>query len=197
MTDEKRAALLQYAISELEVTKQGYVVVPRGSHWKNAMPALNKLLKDLTTPLMCFPLPLAAGGSVCQGLHETAGIPGNWAIDFCDNSGTPVLSPEAGTITKLSGHDPATAQPNPDGVYGWSIYVRTSSGYTYYVTHLGQRSGSVGQKVRCGQHLGTIGNQQPYTGRPNHSHIGVTSVRGTADAKAHMTAVSRAPRVAA
>ena len=73
LTDEKRAALLQYAISELEVTKQGYVVTPRGPHWKSAMGQLNVLLKDLSVPVMCFPLPAGVGGSVCQGLHFLLG----------------------------------------------------------------------------------------------------------------------------
>ena len=49
---------------------------------------------------MCFPLPSNMRGEVCQGSHETAGIP-HWAMDFCDDAGTPVLSPEAGRVAKL------------------------------------------------------------------------------------------------
>jgi hypothetical protein len=197
MTDDKRAAILKAAIDELKITKQGYVVTPRGPHWKSAMGNLNVLLRDLylSVPVMCYPLPAGVGGSVCQGLHETAGIPGNWAIDFCDVAGTPVVSPEAGTVTHLSGHDPSQASPNPQGIYGWSIYVKTPKGYVYYVTHLGHRAAlAVGARVKVGQELGTIGNQQPFTGRPNHTHVGVTSPAGATDARKHMTAVSTSPR---
>lgn len=197
--DAKRLALLDAALAELVVTKQGYVDLPRGQHWKDAMASLQKLRKSLlpTPATMCFPLPANAGGSVCQGLHETAGIPGNWAIDFCDSAGVPVLAPEAGAIWRLSGNDPSQAKPNPNGVYGWSIYIKTAKGYVYYVTHLGQRmSFAIGHKVALGTELGKIGNQQPLTGRPNHTHIGVTSPLGETDAKKHITAVSTSGRLA-
>ncbi len=146
--------------------------------------------------LMYYPLPAGSGGGICQGLHETSGIPGNWAIDFCDDAGTSVLSPEAGIISMLSGHDPSEAAPNPTGIYGWSMYVTTPARYVYFITHFGWREPlGVGDPVKAGQKLGTIGNQQPYTGRPNHTHIGVTSPLGETDAKARIVAVSTSPRL--
>ena len=50
----------------------------------------------------------------------------------------------------------------------------------------------VGQHVQAGDLLGFVGDQRY---RSDHAHIGVTSPKGEADAKARITAVSKAPRV--
>lgn len=143
---------------------------------------------------LCYPL--KASGAVCQGLHPTAGVPGNWAIDFCAPAGTVVVAPEAGTVYDIhvSSNPPDSATPNPNGVYGWILYLRTADGYVYFITHFDKVTVSAGTVV-AGHPLGTVGNQEPYTGRPDHCHAGVTSRLGEADAKKRITAVSLAARV--
>lgn len=144
-------------------------------------------------PTLVNPLPRGSLGSVCQGLHATAGLPGNWAIDFCASSGTPVLAPEGGVIQRLSGHDPNEDTWDTLGVFGWTVYVRTDQGYVYFITHLGWRPAFiVDQRVRAGEIVGKIGDQKF---RPDHSHVGVTSPLGEADAKRRILAVSTASRV--
>jgi murein DD-endopeptidase MepM/ murein hydrolase activator NlpD len=145
-------------------------------------------------PPLVFPYPIGGGGYVCQGLHATAGLPGNWAIDFCETPGDPVLCCEGGVVQKLSGHDPADDTWDAMGVFGWSTYIRTDHGYVYFYTHQGRRRAGimVGQRIRTGEVLGYVGDQHY---RPDHSHIGVTSPFGQSDARRRITAVSKAPRI--
>lgn len=82
--------------------------------------------------------------------HQTSGLPGFPAIDVFAPAGTVALSPADGTVTRLSGHDPALGG-QPGGPYGWSIYLGP-----YYLTHFGTRTVTVGQAVRRGQPLGTV-----------------------------------------
>ena len=72
----------------------------------------------MTQPPLCYPHPKGLGlrRPPASDLHETAGLPGNFALDFMAPGGTPVLAPEAGTIFKLSGHDPS------EGVLGADIF---------------------------------------------------------------------------
>jgi hypothetical protein len=82
-----------------------------------------------------------------------------------------VLSPIAGTITKLSGRPPsAGAYMGQGGPFGWSIYV-SGSGRTYYLTHFGSRNVRLGQHVTHGQAIGTIGDYPGAT--PDHIHEGL------------------------
>lgn len=143
---------------------------------------------------LVFPFPEGAQVSICQGLHETGGLPGNWAIDFCCRPGTGLLAPERATVTRFSGHDPSDDTADAQGVFGWTTYLQTPELYVYFITHQGSRLPSlkVGQRVEPGDLLGFIGNQSY---RPDHGHIGVSSPKGPADAKARITAVSRAVRV--
>lgn len=157
-----------------------------------------KLMLDWAPrPTLCFPI---AGPDVrvsVGGLHETGGLPGNWAIDFLCRAGSAIVAPERATVTRFSGSDPAAGRPNAIGVYGWTTYLQTPKGYVYFLTHQGARLPSlkVGQRVEAGDLLGFVGRQQPLTGRPDHLHIGVSSPLGPSDAKKRITAVSRAPRV--
>jgi len=147
------------------------------------------------TPVaICYPYPTGEGGGVCQGLHPTAGLPGNWAIDFCDTPGARVLAVEAGTISRLSGHPPTEDTWDTQGVFGWNTYIRTRANYEYFITHLGWQNPkfSVGAKVSVGDVIGKVGDQKF---RPDHCHYGVTSPFGEADAKKRITAVSLAPRI--
>lgn len=153
----------------------------------------NEALTKQTVKL-CYPFPVGEGGGVCQGLHPTAGLPGNWAIDFCDTPGARVLAVEAGKIQKLSGHPPSDDTADAMGVFGWSTYIRTPIGYVYFITHLGSRTPGlrVGSKVEAGDAIGRVGDQDF---RPDHAHVGVTSPLGQDDARRKILLVANAPRV--
>ena len=145
----------------------------------------------------CYPHPVGALSEVCQDLHQTDGLLGNWAIDFCAPGGTKVVAVERATIKKLSGHDPAEGADNTIGIFGWSIHYETADGYRYFSTHYGARANlSVGQIVDVGQVVGTVGH---WPGNPprSHTHLGVTSPLGTADAKKRITFIKNCPRVIA
>lgn len=157
-----------------------------------AIELMNSYIDAHPALTLCFPVPLGEMGTVCQGIHETAGLDGNMAIDFCSPPGTHIVAVEAGTVTKLSGHNPNDDTWDSQGVFGWTVHFRTPSGYRYFVTHLGIRTVSLGQKLEMGQTLGRVGDQKF---RPDHCHYGVTSPISTTDAKKRITAVSRAPRV--
>jgi murein DD-endopeptidase MepM/ murein hydrolase activator NlpD len=143
---------------------------------------------------MYFPVPEGQRATVCQGLHETAGISGNWAIDICTPPNTTVVAAEAGIVTKLSGRSPWDDTWDSQGVFGWSIHFRTDQGYSYYLTHLGKRLPSlyVGIRVEAGDTLGWVGDQRF---RPDHVHYGCSSPAGEADARQHILQVADAPRI--
>jgi murein DD-endopeptidase MepM/ murein hydrolase activator NlpD len=143
---------------------------------------------------MYFPIPEGQEGRVCQGLHETAGLNGNWAIDICTPPWTTVVAAEAGVITRLSGRSPNSDTWDSQGVFGWSIRFRTPRGYEYFVTHLGQRPSEfeVGMKVEAGDTIGRVGDQRF---RPDHVHYGVTSPTNETDARRHITTVGLSPRI--
>lgn len=143
-------------------------------------------------PTVVFPTPKGSATYVCQGLHETAGLLGNWAIDFCAPARTPVVAVERAKVAKLSGSDPDDDRPEPAGVYGWSVHYATADGYRYFLTHLGRRETLIaGQQVQPGDVLGWVGDQEF---RPDHVHLGVTSPLGERDARKRISAVSEAPR---
>ena len=145
--------------------------------------------------IRCYPHPKGALSEICQGLHPTAGLTGNWAIDFCAPGGTKVVAVERAKITRLSGRDPSQGADQVIGIFGWSIHYETAEGYRYFSTHYGSLSSlSIGQIVDIGQVLGTVGH---WPGDPprSHTHLGVTSPLGSTDAKKRITAVSQAPKV--
>lgn len=157
--------------------------------------ALKLVREDALT--RCYPHPEGSLSQICQGLHPTAGLSGNWAIDFCAPGGTKVLAVERATIRKLSGRDPASGADQTIGIFGWSIHYETSTGYRYFSTHYGARSPlTIGQVVEVGQVLGTVGS---WPGDPSrsHTHLGVTSPLGTADAKKRITEIAGATKVPA
>lgn len=86
--------------------------------------------------------------------HQTEGLPGYPAIDNFAAAGSTVGAPEAGTVTRLSGHDPKQGGV-PGGAYGWSIYLTCPSAI-YFLTHFGSRTVEVGDKVKRGDLLGTV-----------------------------------------
>lgn len=154
--------------------------------------ALKYVREDLLT--LCYPHPDVDGVYVGQGIHETTGIYGNYAIDFMARGGTAVLAPERARITRFSGHDPSLYPNQSAGIWGWSIYFETASGFNYFSTHYGTRTCKVGQIVECGQQIGTVGRWPGDAGR-SHTHLGCSSAFGMAAAKKHILAVSTAPRL--
>lgn len=201
MTDLERLKLLERAVVELKLTERGYVAT--GTHWRPAMRDLDKLANDLTPPpapvlRLVHPIPKGVACAV-GGLHRTAGdttFAQNWARDFLVKAGTPLLAVEAGTITKLSGHDPSDDKADRDGVYGWSIHWETDAGYHYFLTHLGHRAPlDVGDRIKVGEILGQVGDQRF---RADHAHLGVTAPsRAKLAACRRIDDVSSAPRIAA
>lgn len=144
---------------------------------------------------LCYPQPAVHGVFVGQGLHPTEGITGNWAIDFMAPGGTAVFASCDATVQRFSGHDPATGLHGPArDVFGWSIYLVGTDGRTYYLTHLGTRSCTPGQKVLAGQVIATVGHWPHDPGR-SHTHEGVSSPRGVMDAKARITEISKARKL--
>lgn len=155
--------------------------------------ALKFVREDLLT--ICYPHPAGALSQVCQGPHQTDGLPWtNWAIDFCAPGSTPVYAVERATITKLSGHDPSLPPNNTIGIWGWSIYYETAGGETYFSTHYGSRNVKVGQVVEVGQVIALVGNWPGDPGR-SHTHLGVSSPKGSAAAKAKIESIAKATRI--
>ena len=101
--------------------------------------------------------------------HQTAGLPGYPAIDHFGRAGETVGAPFAGTVHKLSGHDPRQGG-KPGGPYGWSIYLRAPNGDDAYMTHFGTRRVKLGQKIARGEIIGTICDSR-VSGKPGTSHI--------------------------
>jgi len=198
MNDKGRLALLKSARADLHKTREGYVTHPNGPWWELAEGKLDKLQKDLAAPAaQTLVFPIAADPSIqvfVGGLHETGGLPGYWALDFICHAGLGMCAPEAGVVRKFSGNDPSDDDADAQGVYGWTTYILTPAGYDYMITHQGRRYPTlrVGMKVQPGDLIGFVGDQRF---RPDHAHVAVHSPKGTADAKARITAVSKAPRV--
>jgi hypothetical protein len=144
----------------------------------------------------CYPHPIGATSSICQKLHETAGIDNNMAYDFCAPGGTKVLAVVNAEVVKISGHPP-TYVPDPSlGIFGWNLHYVTPTGYRWFSTHYGDLTVRVGQPLRVGQIVGHVGRWPGDPGR-SHTHLGVTSPHGRADAAAWIERVAYAPRVAA
>lgn len=107
-----------------------------------------------------------------QTTHQTAGLAGYPARDIFAKPGTPVRAPVSGTVVKLSGHAPsAGAVQGQGGPFGLSTYIKGPNG-TYFMTHFGSRNVRVGQKVRKGQVIGTVGDYPG--GTPDHIHEGLS-----------------------
>jgi len=150
-----------------------------------------------TVPLQ-YPHPGPRTRPLPSDLHETAGLPGNWALDFMAPGGTPVYAPQDGlTVTRLSGHDPAEGVIEGD-IFGWNVYLRSDAGVTYFLTHMGDRRLSTGLPLPLGMKVGRrnvighVGHWPDDPGR-SHTHMGVTHPMGRKPAVARIEAVARAP----
>jgi hypothetical protein len=82
--------------------------------------------------------------------HPTGNLPGFPAVDIMAKPGTPILAPEDGSITRVSGHEPSEPPPlGQGGPWGLSLYyVGHQTGNTYYMTHL-VKVGSPGRTRRA------------------------------------------------
>jgi murein DD-endopeptidase MepM/ murein hydrolase activator NlpD len=202
VTDKQRAALLKSMWADLRKTEHGYVEGGGGGvNWTNAERKHDQLMTDLLkASAQTLVYPIAGSFNVLEGgLHCTAPCTGttkgNWSIDFICKAGLGIVAVEAATITRFSGNDPSDDAADAEGVYGWSTWYRSSSGlYTYFATHQGRRYPSlrVGDRVEAGDLIGYVGDQRY---RADHLHLGVTSSKGEADAKARIQAVANAARV--
>lgn len=200
MTDKQQAqaaALEKSMWADLRKTQHGYVEGDGGGvHWTNAQRKHKAIMALLApaAPKIVYPIANPDFHVIEGGLHETSGVNGNWSIDFICKAGLGVVAVEAATITRFSGNDPSDDSSDANGVYGWSTWYRTNAGYLYFATHMGRRYPTlrVGMRVQAGDLIGYIGDQRY---RPDHLHLGVTSPKGEADAKARIQAVARAPRV--
>lgn len=152
-----------------------------------------KLMLDYRAPLTyCYPV-ASERAFICQGLHETGGLPGNWAIDFCAPPGSGIVAPLKGTVYRFSGHPPQDDTADAKGVFGWTTYLAAPGGYECFITHQGARLPTlrVGMTVQPGDLIGFVGDQHY---RPDHAHVGISSPKGPRDAKQVILAISRAPR---
>lgn len=195
MTSAQMLAKLEQAEKLLKQTTKGYNA--RGQYWRPAMALIDEVeasLKPKPRPALAFPIADPDSHVFTGGLHETGGLLGYWAIDFICKAGLGIVAPEAGRVTRFSGNDPSDDHADSIGAYGWSTYIDTPAGYRYYITHQGRRYPSlrVGMKVQAGDLIGFVGDQRF---RPDHAHVAVRSPKSVADAKARITAVSKAPRV--
>lgn len=160
--------------------------------------AANLMVRWEAPAAFCSPLPKGApaGSGVCQRHHETSGVAGNWAYDWCvpeiTGNGTAILAVADAIVTRLSGTDPKIDDPDNQGVFGWSIYYVTRAGYEWYWTHFGSRQVKVGDRIRTGQIIGRVGDQDF---RPDHVHGGVRSPFGESDARRMVERIANAPRV--
>lgn len=146
----------------------------------------------MSQPPLIYPHPANLHRPPYGDLHPTAGLPGNWALDFMAPGGTPFLCPQDGlTVTRFSGHDPSSGVTGGD-IFGWSLYLTSKTGVFYFATHLGDRTCHVGQKVKRGDLLGHVGHWPADPGR-SHTHLGVTHPAGKVASVARIEAVAKAP----
>ncbi len=147
---------------------------------------------SITAPL-CYPHPAGHGlhRPPYGDLHPTAGLLGNWALDFMARGGTRFLAPQDATVTRFSGNDPALGEVAPS-IFGWHIFLTTTGRVSYFATHLGDRPCKVGQKVKRGELLGHVGHWPGDPGR-SHTHLGGTHPMGKRASITRIEHVAKAP----
>lgn len=173
------------------------VLIKTGAFDAKADDLRAEYIKSLVPPTPSMVHPHAAGweSTVCQGIHPTAGLEGNMALDWCAQGGTPVLSVVAAEVVKISGRNPSWGAENSIGIYGWSIHYVSFGGYRWFATHFGTLNNLyVGKKVRAGDVVGRVGSWPGDPGR-SHTHLGCTSPHGSADAIRLIEKVAASPRV--
>jgi murein DD-endopeptidase MepM/ murein hydrolase activator NlpD len=158
----------------------------------------DKLLLDymkVPAPTLVFPITNDFQARIPTFIHVTGGISGNYAMDWMAPHGTAVLAPEAGTVTRLAGHDPASGLHGANrDVFGWSVYLRCKGGF-YYGTHMGALDVRAGSVVKAGEILGWVGGW-PYDPGRSHLHLGYSSFTRIASVSRNkIIDVAHGPRV--
>jgi len=97
--------------------------------------------------------PLAGNSRLTQNYGE-----GHGGVDFGAVTGTPVVSPEQGIVTSV--------QHLTTG-YGQNVRVETPEGETLIFGHLQNIFAKVGQRLRAGEPIGTVGS----TGNSSGPHL--------------------------
>lgn len=147
-------------------------------------------------PRECYPHALGSDSSIGQWLHETAGLDGNWAVDFMAPGGTIVVAVVDAEVVKISGHPPTYVADWGTGIFGWNLHYVSDGGYRWFSTHYGVLTVREGQRLKVGQKVGEVGRWPGDSGR-SHTHLGVTSPKGYNDAQRTIGRIAYAPRVAA
>lgn len=165
MTDKQRLALLNKAVRELKVTKEGYNKL--GPHWKAAMTALDKLAADLRPdPAPKIPAlgPIYAGGKsilLHDLTHATSGIPLYPAFDDAFFEGASIIAPEDIVVSRSSSSVP-----------GLAFYCTGASTLKYWFGHL-DRTHQSGERFKKGALIGKVCRNN--VGGGPHCHCGINA----------------------
>lgn len=160
--------------SKLRNRPDGYTVAERKRFMSAEVIEYRRRLRarEKANPGDTFPGSPVPGQRPIPATHQTAGLLGYPAVDYFAAGGSPCVSPVTGTVTRLSGHDPSNGPTGGvHGPFGWSVYIE-GGGKIYFLTHMGARMVKVGDRVRQGQVIGTVGNYARWGG-VDHIHQGV------------------------
>lgn len=166
LTEKQQLALLNAAIKELKLTKEGY---PRrlvqGTHWARAMTSINKLKADLQPdPVPRLPAigPVYNGGGSLldyQLTHATSGIDFYPAFDTAFSEGMAIIAPEPLLVSRSSSSRP-----------GLAFYAIGAWKLKYWFGHL-DRTHESGKRFKKGELIGRVCRNS--IGGGPHTHIGV------------------------
>lgn len=111
-------------------------------------------------------------GSLTSG-YKSAARPGHLGWDVANAAGTPIYATAAGTVRDIfTGRVKGDLTQGPlPGRTGNSVHLNHANSYFSYYGHLTKVLVSKGQKVSCGQLVGTMGTTGNSTG--NHLHFEV------------------------
>jgi hypothetical protein len=159
MNDGQRLALLNEAVKELKLTKEGYPdKLKPGTHWARAMNDLKYLAADLKpTPVPQLGKVLPNGKTVLMECctHFTDVL--NWpAYDEKGTPGTQVLAPE-----NLVVYDNTSSAQGGD-----AFYARGKSGIRYWFGHISTVP-RLGAEFKKGQPMTKISREHPVP----HVHV--------------------------
>jgi murein DD-endopeptidase MepM/ murein hydrolase activator NlpD len=96
------------------------------------------------------------------GISTFFGEEGHSGLDIMGFTGQPVTAAAAGVVTVAM---------ESDGPYGWRVDVDHGSGITTVYGHLSEFTVKVGDQVRAGQRIGSIGNTGLSTGPHLHFEV--------------------------
>jgi hypothetical protein len=171
VNDARRLEILRRARTHLHATEIGFVEFDesgRGSEWRAAERALDRLEKDLLPDPLPKLGPLWSGGRslLLQDLtHETEGIPLYPAFDDAFAVGRAIIAPEALTVIA----PPTSSSP------GAAFYAQGKSRLRYWIAHL-QGAPRIGTRFVKGQTVGHVCPQFRPNGEANHHcHCGVNA----------------------